>query len=109
MIQLRTILQKTKMFDDIVLSQNFIEDYDNLPKTIKKRVDRRVRDWSITGCLPPSAQAHRAYKYNESVWIVYVTAGHGAYRMLVEVKNSVLHMYHVGDHEQINKVLDFRA
>lgn len=109
MTLLKTSLRKIKMFDDIVLSWDFIEDYDALPKTIKKRVDRRVRDWAITGCLPPSAQAHRAYKYDENVWIVYISGGHGAFRMLVEIKKRIMYLYHVGDHEQIGRVLDFRA
>lgn len=97
------------MFDDIVLSWDFIEDYDNLPKTVKQRVDRRVNDWAITGCLPRSAQSHRAYKYNEDIWILYLTAGHGAFRMLAGIKDRVLCLQRVGDHEQISRVLDFRA
>lgn len=97
------------MFNDIIVCWSFIEDYDCLPKTIKQRIDRRVSTWAITGCFPRSAQAHRAYKYNENVWIIYVTTGHGAFRMLVEIKDRILYLYHVGNHEQISRVLDFRA
>lgn len=97
--------QKIDMFKDIVLCPAFIGDYGNLPLSIKKRVDRRIMDWSITGALPPSAQAHRAHRYDNKVWIIYVSGGQGAYRMLGEVKEQALYLYRVGDHEHIQKEL----
>lgn len=96
------------MFDDIIVTKEFIEDYDRLPNIVKKRVDRRIADWAITGKLPKSAQAHRSHQYDISIWIIYITCGHGAYRMLVRLENHKLHLLRVGDHEQVDRIIGLK-
>lgn len=92
-------------FKVIRIESEFIEDYESLPKKIQKRVDRRLSDWSITGELPPSAQAHKTVLSDIEYVIVYISCGLGAYRMLANVIETDLICYRVGDHEKMERIL----
>ncbi|HMN10756.1 MAG TPA: hypothetical protein PKD55_00360 [Bellilinea sp.] len=65
---------------DIWFSPEFLEEYQNLPKRVRKQVDAKTRLISESAVLPPSFQAHRVE--GSDLWIGYVNQGPNGYRIL---------------------------
>lgn len=91
-------------FDDIYLSLDFIEDYDNAPIEIKNTVNSKLSVWAITRKLPPSAQAHKAKTY-DSIWIVYLNKGKGGWRLLVCVSDRKMTFLRLLNHSDMEHQL----
>lgn len=86
-------------FNDISLSPDFIEDWEQAPSQIKTKVDRALNTWSITGSLPPSANTHRSHLVDPSLHIVYLTIH---WRVIVRCDdNGMLHFVRLFDHDDM--------
>lgn len=66
-------------FKDICPTEGFITDWEAMPNNVQRLTDRRLNEWAITGCLPPSAHAHRARLNDSDLWIVYLVAAGGCW------------------------------
>lgn len=90
-------------FRDIRTEQAFLEDWDKAPQHVKRRLDRRVKQWSLTGRLSPSAQAHKADRYD--CWIIYINLGGGGYRLLARFVDGCMILLRLVDHEEMMEIL----
>ena len=87
------------------VTQEFLADWDQAPSHVKEKLDRRVKQWSMTGELSPSAQAHRAFLFDTDLWICYVGMGRGGFRALVRFVEGYLVLERLVDHEQMERLL----
>jgi len=90
------------IFRDIVIAQQFIEEFDKAPSKVKNQVDRKVHQLALEGAFRPSANLHRVHGTDE-LWICYVNQDEGAWRMIVSICEKKLHLYRLLSHAQMMK------
>lgn len=75
---------------DIRLTDEFLMDWESVPKNIRDRVDRQVAHILASGRLPNSLNAHRASGVGFNIWIGHINNGRNPYRLLFVVEDGVL-------------------
>lgn len=94
---------KDKLIRDIVISEDFIVDYDNAPPFVKKRVDTILDMTLIHGTLPKAARPHHS-KGEKGLWIGYVNQRRGAWRFLFEEVEGVLYFDRLVTHGEMEDI-----
>jgi len=83
---------------DVLYTQSFLEDYDDLPAEIQRRVDRAV-DKLSKNLQYPSLKVKRMQgrkKEQEDVWEARVS---DSYRMTFNIDSSGITLRRVGPHD----------
>ena len=92
---------KDKYIRDIVISEDFIIDYENAPQRVKKRVDDIIDMTLILGKLPKSVRPHYS-KGEKGFWIGYVNQNRGAWRFLFEEIQGVVYLDRLLSHTEMD-------
>jgi superfamily I DNA/RNA helicase/mRNA-degrading endonuclease RelE of RelBE toxin-antitoxin system len=82
-----------------LLSDDFVGEFEALPKDIQKRAQKTI-EFLSQDRHHPSLKAHRL-RSNSKVWEAYVTDRH---RIIYEIEDGQIKLWHVGDHEIVDSV-----
>lgn len=93
------------IIQDIAFGPEFWKEYEKLPKDVRQRFDRRLKQILVNGKTMPSDNAHKAAAHGE-LWIAYITQHRSAFRYLFTLTpEGVMVIENIGNHDYIEKVL----
>jgi mRNA-degrading endonuclease YafQ of YafQ-DinJ toxin-antitoxin module len=89
------------MFQQVVVSDEFLSDLDSLSLDMRRRVTNKIR-LLVENPAHPSLNAHRLERVPvENIWECYITRGD---RLIYEPQGDELRLWRVGDHTLIDRV-----
>lgn len=88
---------------DIEATEEFIEDVENAPISIQKKVDDLIRQTLDGKRLPNSISPHQSFK--EDLWIGYVNRSNLHWRLLFWYEEQKIILYRLLTHKEMNSIL----
>lgn len=87
---------------EIIVSEEFISQLDNLEKEMQRRVYKTIELLSEHGPAYPSLKSHPVERAaGGGKWECYVTMSH---RIIFETEGDIIKLWKVGDHSVVDKV-----
>jgi hypothetical protein len=90
-------------FDDIIISQIFIENWEQAPLVVRESVDRKINQLALEHTFRPSANLHRVNWCDDDLWIMHLNNGAGAWRIILKVVEEKLYMIELLSHAAMMK------
>lgn len=88
---------------DIKFTEQFIEDWNNTPKSVQKIFDNKLKILWNLGRFPNSMAPHKIYQ--DGLWIAHITQGGVAWRLLYRKNSGIVECDRIMTHHEMDKYL----
>lgn len=97
-----------RKWDDVGVTEQFIQDYDESPIEVRRATDKFVTILAKHGIFTPGTNAHKASatkNSNDEIWIGYITRSGSHWRVLFRIEGSVIQLERLMKHDDADNWL----